>query len=89
MNLSDIPICDFMPFNLNRYIDILYTQYYIIESQGISEKLLPIAADLYNIINPYMNNIDKDIFVYTGYYWNFDKQEFIKLNNKKIHILYI
>lgn len=82
MNLKDIPICDFMPFNLNRYIDILYTQYHINEAQGISEKLLPIAENLSNIIDPYMGNVSKDTFVYTGYNWNFDKQEFIKLDDK-------
>lgn len=90
MNLRDIPICDFMQLSLNEQIDIIYTQYHIFESMGISEKLLPIASDIFNIINPYMGNISKDTFVYTGYHWDFDKQEFIQLNNrKKPYPLYI
>lgn len=80
---KDVPMCDYMPLSLNTRIDILYTQYHIFESLGISEKLLPVASDIYNSIANYMGQISSDTFIYTGYHWNFDKQEFIKLNNKK------
>lgn len=61
--------------------DYLYNQYYLIESGGIIEKNVDIAEDIENQITPFIQNKQYNK-IYTGYNWDFNKQEFIKLNNK-------
>lgn len=68
----------------NMFIDDIYSFHRLYESQSISTQLIPIVNDMYELlISCIPNIINTTGFIYTGYHWNFDKQQFIKLNNKK------
>lgn len=73
---------------LNEYIDQTYIQY-LHESNGISTQLIDVQYDLYNKLTPLINKKQK-ICIYTGYNWDFNIDNLVKLHNKnKPYPLYI
>lgn len=74
---------------LNEHIDYVYIHKYLLESQGISKQLVKVQTNIYYQIKDYISK-QEECSIYTGYNWNFNEQNFIKLNDpNKPYPLYI
>lgn len=64
------------------HIDYIFSKKYLIEANSISKQLLPVARQITKQLIQYIKQ-QCSITVYTGYHWDFNKQNFIKLDNKR------
>ena len=76
--------------SLNEYANYIFYNKYMVEAQGISYELKDVAVSIYNLIKNKLTKQNINKLIYTGYNWNFNKKEFIKLDDEYIEYpLYI
>ena len=77
----------YLNMTLDEQTDYIFSQKYMVEAQHISYDIMPIAQDIFKLV---INNLQFNKLIYTGYNWDFDKKEFVKLNdNNSPYALYI
>ena len=76
--------------SLNEYANYIFYNKYMVEAQGISYELKDVSLSIYNLIKNKLTKQNIEKLIYTGYNWNFNKKEFIKLDDEyKEYPLYI